>query len=127
RYARGQLPGDLVLDIGVAGAGEDAVPARARLRRGVEVELQAADFFVEVQLAAKAPCLVERVLVAVAQLELRPGVGTVADARFDMLRGRLDDRDAHRRGGRAARVGLELRLHAGEIAGFQQAPLIEEE
>ena len=76
------------------------------------------------QAGLEAPGRVEDVLVAVAQLEPRPGVGGVAHAGLDVLRRGLDHRDAQRRGVGEQRMGVDVGLHAGEIAAFQQAALV---
>src|SRR5919106_4912635 len=80
RCAERELARGLVLDVGLARAREDGVPARAGLRRRVEVELDLLRALVEAQAGLEAPRRVEHVLVRVAQLGARPAVGAVADA-----------------------------------------------
>jgi hypothetical protein len=58
------------------------------------------------------------------QLEARAGVGGVAHAGLDVLRRRFDHRDAQRRSVGEQRMGVDVGLHAGEVAAFQQAPLV---
>jgi hypothetical protein len=92
--ADSDLARGLVLDVLLPRAREYAVPECAAARRRVEVDLRLLGILIQSQAALEAPRRVEDVLVAVAQLEARPGVGGVAHAGFDVLRRGFDHRHA---------------------------------
>src|SRR5205085_12612026 len=116
RGADDKVARDLVLDVLLLPAGDVAVPDATRARRRVELERNALDLLVELNRAVEAPPSAEDVLVGVAGFEARADVGVVADARFEVMLGRIDHRDPEWRAVRELRRGVDLRLHAREIA-----------
>src|SRR5690606_20452406 len=81
RCADRKLAGEVVLDGGLPCAGEEVVPLCAGLWRRVCFQLKGLDLVGDLKRAAKAPCGVEDILMAVAELCARADIGAIAEAR----------------------------------------------